>query len=163
MHDLSFRAATALFGHFGIEWDIAAASDEERAGLQETIALYKRMRGLLHSGEVVRADVPDPAVSIHGVVGDGEALFCIAQLATSAAQVPGTVRLPGLEPERRYRVEPIPLAGGPELAHVEPPGWFAGVTLTGRALGTAGLQLPALAPEQALVVHLSSAAASRGS
>ena len=42
-HDLSFRAATALFGHFGIEWDIASASDEERTELAEWIARYKRV------------------------------------------------------------------------------------------------------------------------
>jgi alpha-galactosidase len=153
-HDLSFRVATALFGHFGIEWDIASASDDDRAGLKEAIALYKRVRGLLHSGEVVRADVPDPAVSVHGVVGDGEALFCIAQLATSSAQTPGTVRLPGLDPDRAYRVEPVPLAGGPQYGHVEPPPWLAGATLSGRALAAAGLQLPVLFPEQALVVQL---------
>ena len=41
-HDLSFRGATALFGHFGIEWDIASATDEERAELAEWIARYKR-------------------------------------------------------------------------------------------------------------------------
>jgi alpha-galactosidase len=153
-HGLSFRCATALFGHFGIEWDIASASDSERAGLAEAIALYKDVRGLLHSGEVVRVDVPDPAVAVHGVVGDGEALFCIVQLATSPSQVPGTIRLPGLDPARSYAVEPLPFAAGPEFAHAEPPGWFAGATLTGRALAAAGLQLPVLAPEQALVVRL---------
>jgi alpha-galactosidase len=161
-HDLSFRVATALFGHFGIEWDIASASDEERDGLQEAIAFYKRMRGLLHSGTVVRADHPDPALTAHGVVAAdaADALFCFAQLATSSAQTPGTVRLPGLDPERAYRVEPVPLAGGPQYGHAEPPPWLAGATLSGRALGVAGLQLPVLFPEQALVVHL---AASPGS
>ena len=28
-HDLSFRAATAAFGHLGIEWDLAAATPDE--------------------------------------------------------------------------------------------------------------------------------------
>jgi alpha-galactosidase len=154
VHDLSFRVATALFGHFGIEWDIASATDADRAGLAEAIALYKDVRGLLHSGAVVRVDVPDPAVAVHGVVGDGEALFCFVQLSTSSAQLPGTVLLPGLDPERSYRVEPSPLAGGPELLQLEPPGWFEGVTLTGRALAVAGLALPDLAPEQALIVRL---------
>ena len=154
VHDLSFRVATALFGHFGIEWDVASATDAERAGLADAIALYKDVRGLLHSGAVVRVDVADPAVSVHGVVGDGEALFCIAQLALSEAQVPGRVRLPGLDPDRSYRVEPVPLAGGPAFAHFQPPGWLAGVTMSGGALGAAGLELPVLAPEQALVLRL---------
>ena len=28
MHDLDFRAATAIFGHLGIEWDLAKASTD---------------------------------------------------------------------------------------------------------------------------------------
>ena len=38
-HDLSFRAGTALFGHFGIEWDIASASEQERAELSRWVTL----------------------------------------------------------------------------------------------------------------------------
>jgi alpha-galactosidase len=161
-HDLSFRVATALFGHFGIEWDIASATDEDRAGLREAIAFYKRMRGLLHSGTVVRADHPDPAVAVYGVVAAdaAEALFCFAQLATSSAQTRGAIRLPGLDPGRAYRVEPVPLAGGPRYEHAAPPPWLAGATLSGRVLAVAGLELPLLFPEQALVVRL---AASPGS
>jgi len=145
-HDLSFRAATALFGHFGIEWDIASASDDERAELREWIARYKRWRELLHGGEVVRADLPDPAFALHGVVAAdrAEALFCFVALATSAGERPGAVRLPGLDPDRVYRVE----------------GLDRDVTLSGRALASVGLQMPLLAPEHALLLHL---AASPGS
>ena len=136
-HELSFRAATALFGHFGIEWDITAASDEERAGLREWIARYKRFRELLHGGEVVRADLPDPAFALHGVVAAdrSQALFCFVALGTSASERPGAVRLPGLDPDRRYRVGEL--------------------TLSGRALATVGLQMPLLAPEQALLIEAS--------
>jgi alpha-galactosidase len=56
---------------------------------------------------------------------------------------------------RAYRVEPAPLAGGPSFQHADPPPWPAGVTLSGRALARAGLHLPVLAPEQALVLQLS--------
>src|SRR5829696_9194 len=107
-HDLSLRCATALFGHFGIEWDIASAGERERAGLAEAIALYKRVRGLLHSGEVVRADHPDPAALVHGVVAadHSEALFAYVQLAASDDEAPGAIRIVGLDPERVYRVEP---------------------------------------------------------
>jgi alpha-galactosidase len=160
-HDLSFRVATALFGHFGIEWDISAATAEERAGLAEAIACYRRMRELLHTGEVVRADHPDPAAYLHGVVAQdrGEALFGYVQLATSADERPGAARLPGLDPERAYRVAPVTLAGGPALQQSSPPGWLAagGVTLSGRALAAAGLQLPVLQPEQALLLHVTAA------
>jgi alpha-galactosidase len=136
-HDLAFRAATALFGHFGIEWDISAASPEERAELGEWIERYKRFRALLHGGEVVRADLPDPAYALHGVVAAdrSEALFCFAALATSEYERPGAVRLPGLDPDRTYRVD--------------------GAALTGRALAKVGLQMPLLGPEQAVLIEVS--------
>jgi alpha-galactosidase len=116
------------------------------------------MRGVTAGGEVVRSDHHDPAAYLHGVVAAdrSEALFAFVQLATSALEVPGAGRFDGLDPERAYRVEPVLLAGGPRFAHAEPPPWLAqgAITLSGRALAVAGLQLPALAPEQALLLHL---------
>jgi alpha-galactosidase len=158
-HALSFRAATGLFGHFGIEWDVSAASDAEREGLAGAIAFYKRVRALLHSGEVVRADLADPALALHGVVAQdrGEAVFAYVQLDTSASERPGAVRLPGLDPERSYRVETVPLAGGPSIQDVVPPPWLEDLVVSGRALAGGGLQMPSLAPEQALVLHLTAA------
>jgi alpha-galactosidase len=161
VHSLSFRVATALFGHFGIEWDIASASAGEQQALAEAIAFYRRMRPLLHGGQVVRADHPDPAAYLHGVVAAdrAEALFAYAQLTTSAFETPGLARLPGLDPGRAYRVEPVPLAGAPETKHAVAPPWYeaGGVTLAGRALAEAGLPLPVLMPEQALLLHLTGA------
>jgi alpha-galactosidase len=90
------------------------------------------------------------------VVGDEEAVFAYVQLASSALEVPGPVRLPGLDSDRAYRVAPLSLGDGPKVVAARPPAWLAAgeVTLTGRALASAGLQLPMLAPEQALVLHL---------
>jgi len=162
VHGLAFRVATALFGHFGIEWDIASASAEEQQALAEAIAFYKRMRPLLHSGRVVRADHPDPAAYLHGVVAaDGsQALFAYVQLTASAFETPGLARLPGLDPDRAYRVTPLQAAGGPETKQAVAPRWLeaGGVTLSGRALAEVGLPLPVLLPEQALLLHLSRAA-----
>ena len=83
-HDLAFRAGTALFGSFGIEWDLTAASGTERAELAAWVALYTELRELLHTGTVVRAPLHDPASAVHGVVApDGsDALFALVQLAT---------------------------------------------------------------------------------
>ena len=58
LHTLDFRAGTALFGHFGIEWDLTTADAAERARLAEWVALYRALRPLLHSGTVVRGDHP---------------------------------------------------------------------------------------------------------
>ena len=67
-HDLSFRVATALFGHFGFEWDVSAASAEEQAGIARRSRSTSGCGSLLHGGEVVRADHHDPAAWVHGVV-----------------------------------------------------------------------------------------------
>ncbi|MFL6102017.1 MAG: alpha-galactosidase, partial [Actinomycetes bacterium] len=159
-HNLAFRVATALFGHFGIEWDIASASPQEQEAMAEAIACYKRLRPLLHGGRVVRADHPNPAAYLHGVVADdgAEALFAYVQLTASAFETPGLARLPGLDPDRAYRVAPLEVAGAPETRQAAAPPWLAAgeVTLAGLVLGEVGLPLPVLRPEQALLLQLTS-------
>lgn len=49
-HDLAFRAGTAVFGHLGVEWDLAKASAEEIPTLRRWIAFYKQERALLLTG-----------------------------------------------------------------------------------------------------------------
>nr|BFE72726.1 hypothetical protein GCM10020092_060270 [Actinoplanes digitatis] len=61
-HDLGFRAATAVFGHLGIEWDLAEATPEEAAELREWIAFYRRRRDLLLDGDIVRLDGYDDRI-----------------------------------------------------------------------------------------------------
>jgi alpha-galactosidase len=156
-HDLSFRAGTALFGHFGIEWDIASATPQERAELTEWVALYKRMRQLLHSGTVVRAQHPDPALWVHGVVSadSTEAVFAVVAVASSAFSPLGRVPLPGLSPDARYCVQPLPPGDAPSTVGPPPPWMAAGeCVLTGHSLGSVGLQLPTLHPDQLFLLHL---------
>ncbi|WP_090054817.1 alpha-galactosidase [Lentzea fradiae] len=154
-HDLSFRVATALFGHFGIEWDINSATDEERAGLQAAIEYYKDVRTLAHTGVVVRSDHPDPSAWVHGIVAAdrSEALFCYAQLTTPVQNKPRRVRLPGLDPKRTYRLSFDAPAGRPRLTQRQQPSWEP-VELPGSVLTEAGVQLPVLEPEQAVLLRL---------
>ncbi len=161
-HDISFRAITALFGHFGMEWDIRAATDEERATLRRAIALYKRHRALLHSGKRVNADTAEPTLSVHGVVAHdaGEALFAAVSLASAPAEVPGLASLPGLDPKRNYRVRAeLPTLLDGDYAHtftqIRPPAWLEdGAVATGAFLQHVGLPLPVLNPEHALLLHV---------
>ncbi|WP_288923964.1 alpha-galactosidase, partial [uncultured Bifidobacterium sp.] len=67
-YTLAFRAATAVFGSFGIEWDIRQASERDLDELTRWIAWYKAERGFLHSGHAIRLDIADAAVIAHGVV-----------------------------------------------------------------------------------------------
>ena len=155
---LAFRVATALLGSFGFEWDITSADDAERELIAEAVAEYQRLRPLLHAGRVVHGDLPDPSAVLSGVVArDGSAaLFSYAQLTTSPLAVPPAVLLPGLDPDRRYRVRPLRLAGARTgVGRAEPPWWQAGeVALTGRVLDRVGLRLPVLDPESALLLEL---------
>jgi alpha-galactosidase len=159
-HELDFRAGTALFGHFGIEWDLTRATPAERDRLAAWVALYKELRGLLHTGTAVHADHPDPAYRVHGVVAaDGaEAVYAIAAVATSANYPTGPVRLPGLDPDAVYHVVPQPPAdtcdGNAARWGVPLPWWTPqGVRLPGRVLATAGLQAPVLFPERLVLLR----------
>ena len=157
VHDLSFRAITAMFGHFGIEWDIRGLSEAEFAELSTGIALYKKYRELFHHGRTVNADLADPAYRLHGVVSaDAErAVFAFVCLETTRAELPGNVTFPGLDVDRRYAVSVV----YPNLADVTkemvPPGWTQdGIVASGRFLGASGLPMPNLMPEHALLIEL---------
>ncbi|MEW1681719.1 alpha-galactosidase [Streptomyces sp. NPDC093594] len=157
-HSLAFRAATALFGHFGIEWNLRSAPAEELDQLAEWVALYKRERDLLHSGTAVHCDYPDDAYWAHGVVSRDRtrALFSFVTLDTTAAAQPGRIRLPGLDPEVAYRIEPVELSAGAlvRTRSRRPSWWLENPVVSGRALEAVGLQGPMLYPEQALVFRL---------
>ncbi|QNN53625.1 alpha-galactosidase [Nocardioides mesophilus] len=158
-HRLAFRAATALFGHFGIEWDLRGLSEAESTELAGWIGLYREHRSLLHTGRLHRADSPDESLWVHGVVAEdgGRALYAVVRTATSADAVPSPVRLPGLDPGRDYEVRvvgPVPAERAPRLQLSE--GWTPGpLLLSGAALGTVGLVPPVLAPEDAVVLEVS--------
>jgi alpha-galactosidase len=154
---LELRAGVAFFGHLGIEWNIAEVEQAELARLGAWVAAHKERRRLLHTGRVVHADVADPAVDLRGVVAEdgSEALFALTQVGTSQSSPSGRFTLPGLAPERRYRVtlpEPIPSLDGPGQSPLlwteDPP------VLTGRVLATVGLQRPVLYPQQLLLLEL---------
>jgi len=158
-HDLSLRAGVALFGHLGIEWDISALSAADEAELISWIELYKATRALFHTGTSVHTDHPDPAVDVRGVVAAdrGSAVFVFTQVNTSAAYPVGPVRFPGLADDTRYSVRLV----NREFTGIgngqSPLVWAEqSLTLTGRALGTIGLQAPVLFPEHLAVFQITS-------
>ncbi|MFD5213893.1 alpha-galactosidase [Microbacterium sp. NPDC058345] len=157
-HALAFRAATALFGHFGIEWDLRTASPDELDELAAWIELYKAERRLIHSGTAFHIDYPDDSYWAHGYVAPDQkrAIISFVAMATGVAVHPGRMRIPGLRDDLAYRIEPIelsasalvPVAGGP------PSWWTESLTVTGGVLNRVGLQAPMLYPEQALLFRL---------
>ncbi len=157
---LPFRCATALFGHAGLEWDVTTCSADELDLLRRWSALYREQRGLLHGGDVVRADLDDPGALLHGVVAPdlSRALYGYVRLTTAPDAVPGRVRLPGLDRDRTYTVRVRDDLDGPDgPAHqAGPPPWCtAPVRLPGSVLTDVGLPMPVLHPASALLIEVS--------
>ncbi|CAL8969386.1 Alpha-galactosidase [Tessaracoccus sp. O5.2] len=177
-HELNFRAATALFGHLGIEWDLRQASDDELAELGEWIAFHKAHRDLLHGGDLVRLDFPDESLTATGVVAPdrSRAIYSYAAVSTHVTSLRGRLRMPGLDPARRYRVSPVLVGRVP--SGLRPPAWWgvkrdmatetvdlthgrppklvpvaeeAGVVLPGSLLASAGLMEASVHPDHALI------------
>jgi alpha-galactosidase len=154
---LAFRCATALFGSFGVEWNLLDATPDERAALARWAGLYKRVRPVASTGRLVRGDHPDPGLLLTGVVAQdrSEAWFRLAQVATSRTTQQTPVHLTGLDPDRTYVVERVDPPG--HEAQFALDGWMLDegpVRLSGKVLGTLGLQPPVLGPQTARILHL---------
>ena len=180
-HDLNFRAATAVFGHLGIEWDLADASEEALAELAAWIDFYKANRGVLHGGTIVRIDDPGDGVLVHGVVAPDRdsALFAFVMVAHPLQDPAPRIVLRGLDPDWTYRVAPVLVGAAPD-GLVAPAWWggpitgagdvnppqphhgrrplveYPGTVVTGSALMSAGLQPPRLHPDQAVLLRVDS-------
>jgi alpha-galactosidase len=153
---LSLRCATALFAHFGIEWDITHATQEDLAELTQWIQLYKRHRHLVHSGRLVRLETPDDTAWMHGVVSADQsaALMSYVQLDEPINDQPAALRVPGLDPLRRYRVTDVTPGLRPPRREGQDGGGLPGAEVSGAALAEIGLAIPAQRTLTAVVIHI---------
>jgi len=155
--DIHFRGITALFGHMGIELDPLQASEEDKAGFSRYVELYKQHRQLIHQGTLYRLEGDDPkAQSLTAIVSADRrrALVAVAQLAMPTWALSGTLRLQGLDPQTSYRVRVIDAADNFRSGIVSTqPAWVEdGVELSGEWLEHAGLAMPVLDPESAILL-----------
>jgi alpha-galactosidase len=156
-HRHGFRAVVAMFGSFGLEWDLLRLDDDGLATVARLVALHKRHRELLHAGRTRRVDHPDPNLVVHGVIAQDRntALFAVFVVASSHSHHRGALLLPGLDPDQRYRVTVMKDIDEPLGWARSQPAWVSnGVEATGRQLEGAGLRLPALHPESALLIEV---------
>jgi alpha-galactosidase len=158
--DLGFRMLMALQGHAGLEWDITTCSDDELGALTAWSGLYRELRDLLHSGDLVRDAADDGTLIVTGTVARGgeQAAYTVARTESSAQAVAGLVRLPGLDPTRTYSLRVRPEAGLPEVVQHAAPRWWeealVGLSVSGALLTEVGLPMPVLAPAQGFLLHL---------
>jgi alpha-galactosidase len=153
--DLDLSAAVALLGHVGIEWDLTATDGETRRRIAAWVDLAKRIRPLVATGRTVDVDGTEPGIDLRGVVApDGSsAVFTLTQTDTTAAYPPGRVRIPGLDPDRRYRLRTVGGSTGTAAQSALP--WQEHPTvLTGRELDVVGLRPPVQYPQRSTVIEL---------
>jgi alpha-galactosidase len=156
---LDFRAATALFGSFGIEWNLGDAGDDDLDRLAEWVTRYKTYRPLLHSGRTVRLDVVDDTALAHGVIAADRrsALLAYVQLEESDSVRGVELRIPGLVPEQRYQVRwegPFRPNAPSRAQRLDPAGPTGGVPVTGAVLAEVGLFMPRRRPETIQLIHV---------
>jgi alpha-galactosidase len=156
-HRLELRAATALLGHLGIEWDLTGIDDAARESVRAWVSLHKQARPLLATGRLVHGDHPDPAVQVTGAVARdaAEAWYVVAVTAMPATQHLGAVRLPGLDPSRRYRLEDVTPTEGQHGLDLRPTrAVWSGTRQPGAVLGEVGVRLGPMAPDTARVLRV---------
>lgn len=148
---MATRVATALPFHMGLEVDLLGLTGDERGDLAAGIALHKRYRPLLHDGVLIRLDRPANEDAFGIIARDGsDALFAYTLISEQTGYFPGRMRLAGLRAQMRYKVQVIwpqsPRSRSPLLAAC-----VDGAVFSGAALMNAGLQLPRLHPQSALI------------
>lgn len=152
---MQLRALTALFGHMGIEGDVRAFSQAERAEISRWIAFHKRLRSVLHGGVTRRLEPRDEG-AIAFMVERNDALVSYAQLETPAQPTQPPLRLSGLVPSARYQVRLInPPAHPGRSAKIAPP-IVTGESVTMHAVELLhrGLPLPVLKAGEIAVFQL---------
>lgn len=153
---LSMRAAVALFGHAGIEWDFTTASHDEIQALGDWIKFYKNARGWMHKARLVRIGDCDPSAVLYGFVSEdsSQALFTYIQREPSSSSQPDPILIRGLLSDRRYEVKPVFPAGEPHQMSRGNVGWFDGIRASGAQLESVGLSTPILEPDNALLIEI---------
>jgi alpha-galactosidase len=151
---LALRAATALFGHFGIEWDLATAGQESLAELAGWVRLYKAHRALIHSGRVTRADAPDGTALMHGVVAADRsaALISYVQLDEPVHTRAVALRVPGLDTSRLYRVTDVTPRHSTRVRAAAPV--ITGGAVPGALLREVGVAIPVQRPHTPVILFI---------
>jgi alpha-galactosidase len=147
---LGFRAATAVFFAFGIEWDLTLADESDLQQLGGWISWYKDNRDFLHSGRFVRLDLADCATLGYGVVADdgSRAIIEHVQYDESRSNRGVYMRIPGLDEGARYKVRwtAMPQLSA-SLESFDEYGPLGDVTVSGQYLMTVGIRIPRCRPE----------------
>ncbi len=137
---LDFRAAIAVQGHLGAEFNLLELAADERARLRNWILFYQQWRHLLHS-QVWTGEAGDSMIW-HAAGSSAEWVLLVYRMEPMSYRHMPPVRLPFVDHAALYDIQPI----GP-AAH-EPGGTF-----DGSWLAKAGLPVPPMKAESAVIYH----------
>ncbi|MFB0995694.1 MAG: alpha-galactosidase, partial [Porticoccaceae bacterium] len=136
------RAGVAMFGHMGIEANLLEMDDDQTETLKAGVALHKKHRQLIHSGNLVRLNTQSNENGFGIIAQDGgEALFSYTQLDSLSHSVGGRLQFIGLDSNCLYQVSIVwpqePKSYSTSILDV-----INGSVISGEALTKAGIQLP---------------------
>ncbi len=137
---LDFRAAVALQGHFGLEFDLVKTGAEERAQITSWVAFYKQWRHLLHA-QVWQGDAGD-SICWHAAGGADEWLLIVYRMQPATFRHMPPVRLPFVARDGHYKIERVDL-DAPNDSAVYDGSWLA----------QAGMAVPPMLAESAIIYH----------
>ncbi len=154
----NFRALVAGYGHMGFELDLTKVDETDTAIFKDAVQRYKASRQLWHSGEFHRILTVDNNLTGAATISQDQASARIVmmQIDRPRSIVPPTIAVPGLDPDKQYRVmleSPVDAAGRASR-------WFDnplmddGFVMRGSVIGSAGIQLPALYAQSGVALAL---------
>lgn len=138
---LKYRFDVAFSGRLGIELRPEELSEGEIAYARRRVAEYKRLRPVIQGGDLYRLASPyegDHAAMMFVAPDRRRAVVTVCGLSRKASDGRlAPLKLPGLDPNARYRMREIGLAlpGEAQDTHTV----FSGKTFSGAALAAAGI------------------------
>ncbi|MDR0289803.1 MAG: alpha-galactosidase [Treponema sp.] len=101
---LATRYNVACFGSLGYEMDVRFLTPLEKREIKDQISFYKAHRKTLQYGAFERLDSPKANKIIWMCRGETEAVIGFFQTQANVGEGPDALRIPGLNPDTRYRV-----------------------------------------------------------
>ncbi len=137
---LDFRAAVALQGHFGVEFDLVKLGADDRARLGQWIRFYKDWRHLLH-GQIWQGDAGDNMLW-HAAGSAEEWILIVYRMQPMQYRHMPPVRLPFVRLDTHYQIDRI----GPDAPSESR-------SFDGSWLCKAGMPVPPMMAECAAIYH----------
>ncbi len=157
-HTLAFRALVAIAYHLGVELNPLELTDAERDELKVYIETYKRLRDLFHAPGASFRMEPLDGRYVWGAASADKIVLIVAQGPQMVGEQPAPLRLPDEVTQfgGQWRIKTV-LPAEPQFIRISEgqKALLSGaVTFALSSAGLAGLPLPMLAPESALLLEL---------